>query len=413
MEDALNTEVARSRNLTLIVASVLTGVFGAATILLSERQLGLQAFAPLAQLWTLWALFAASITFGVQQWVIRLGPTDADLPTILRSIAWPIVASSAVVLLIAGLMITPWFNDNWALGIMTVGLVIGTAANGLGRGLTAVAEDTNRLAIIVVGENAIRLVLLVPLLVFDAGATWFGVALLAGFGINVIAFKAPVTRSARAASTSSSRSESSGEHARTLLLASAVGLIGYATMFGGPLLLAAGGGSDEEVSAFFLVVTLARVPFIALLGLLPKVASDLERLALTGATSTLRSWRIRITFGVVTGAVLVGAVALVLADRIFGRVLHTRGIIDNSVYAMVGAASTLALGSLLFTMFHLARRSYHALLGAWSIPVVAVTISLWLGWVDDAASLAWWLIVVESAIFLALSISAARPESVS
>ncbi len=412
MEHALNTEVARSRNLTLIVASVLTGVFGAATILLSERQLGLQAFAPLAQLWTLWALFAASITFGVQQWVIRLGPTDADLPTILRSIAWPVVASSAVVLLIASLMITPWFNDNWALGIMTVGLVIGTAANGLGRGLTAVAEDTNRLAIIVVGENAIRLVLLVPLLVFDAGATWFGVALLAGFGINVIAFKAPAVRSVPA-STSPSRLESSSEQTRTLLLASAVGLIGYATMFGGPLLLAAGGGSDEEVSAFFLVVTLARVPFIALLGLLPKVASDLERLALTGATSTLRSWRMRITFGVVTAAVAVGAVALVLADRIFGRVLHTRGIIDNSVYAMVGAASTLALGSLLFTMFHLARRSYPALVGAWSIPVVAVSVSLWLGWVEDAASLAWWLLVVESAVFLALSISAARPESVS
>ena len=305
-------------------------------------------------------------------------------------------------------MITPWFNDNWALGIMTVGLVIGTAANGLGRGLTAVAEDTNRLAIIVVGENAIRLVLLVPLLVFDAGATWFGVALLAGFGINVIAFTAPAERP-----VSSSRLESPSEHARTLLLASAVGLIGYATMFGGPLLLAAGGGSDEEVSAFFLVVTLARVPFIALLGLLPKVASDLERLALTGATSTLRSWRIRITFGVVTAAVVVGAVALVLADRIFGRVLHTRGIIDNSVYAMVGAASTLALGSLLFTMFHLALRRYRALVGAWSIPVVAVTVSLWLGWVEDAASLGWWLLVVESAVFLALSISAARPESVS
>lgn len=389
----------------LLVASVLTGIFGAAAILVSERHLGATAFAPLAQLWTLWALFAASITFGVQQWVISLGP-NARARVILRSIAWPVAATSAIVVLLSGLMITPWFNGNRALAVMTGGLVIGTAANGIGRGLTAVAGDTKRLAIIVLGENAIRLVLIIPLVAVDAGATWFGLALLAGFAINAMA--RPAARQVPATAPIS------GAQARILLLASAIGLIGYVTMFGGPLLLAAGGGSDEEVSTFFLIVTLARVPFIALLGLLPQVASDLERLASARATPALRSWRIRVTSAVVIGAIVVGALALVLADRLFGGILGTRGRLDdNSVYAMVGSAAILALGSLMFTMFHLAHRRYVTLVLAWSIPVAAAGAALWFGWVDDADGLARWLLAVESATFIALAASAARGRSAS
>ena len=63
------TEVAgRTRAGLLVVAALLTGVAGAATLIISERYLGLADFAPLAQLWTFWAVFAAGLTFSFQQW---------------------------------------------------------------------------------------------------------------------------------------------------------------------------------------------------------------------------------------------------------------------------------------------------------------------------------------------------------
>jgi hypothetical protein len=55
--------------IVLTAASILTGVLAATTIYASQYRLGSEGFTPVAQLLTVWALCAASLTFGAQQWV--------------------------------------------------------------------------------------------------------------------------------------------------------------------------------------------------------------------------------------------------------------------------------------------------------------------------------------------------------
>ena len=58
-------------------AALVTGIAGAVTLIVSQRHLGLDVMAPLAQLWTIWAVMAAGLTFSFQQWAaihpVRLG----------------------------------------------------------------------------------------------------------------------------------------------------------------------------------------------------------------------------------------------------------------------------------------------------------------------------------------------------
>jgi hypothetical protein len=406
VDDTLTDAGARTGNSELIAASLLTGVFGAATIYISEAVLGPVAFAPLAQLWTLWALFAASITFGVQQWVIKLLLGGVAGRSIARAGSAPLVATAALVLAICFAMRAQWFDDRLVFVLMAVGLVFGTAANGAGRGAIAAAGSTRVLAIIVIGENLIRILLLIPLIILDADAAWFGLALLAGFGINML-----VPRTVRGRSqVVDVDPDAVGPSTTPMLIAAIVGLVGFATMFAGPLLLAAGGGTATEVSAYFLIVTLARVPFVAVLGLLPKIAARLETSAAAGDMTALRKWQMRVITGSVIAAVVVAVVAGLTADLVFGRILDTSEVAGNVVYALVGAASMLALASLSMTMLQLALARYRLLAVAWSVPVIAGAVALAAGWLQTIEAMSWWLFVVEVAVLMILSIAAIAPQ---
>ena len=52
---------------------------GAITLIVSQRYLDLDSFAPLAQLWTIWAVLAAGLTFSFQQWAAVHGVSRGDL----------------------------------------------------------------------------------------------------------------------------------------------------------------------------------------------------------------------------------------------------------------------------------------------------------------------------------------------
>jgi hypothetical protein len=379
---------ARSGRFELFAASVLTGVFGAATIYVSELHLGLEAFAPLAQLWTFWALFAASITFSVQHWVIRAVVSGIGDRRASQTLARLLVPVAVAVTVVSWGLSESWFDGHKGFAVLCGLLVLGTGMNGYGRGYAAAQGPDRLLAVIIVGENLIRLALLVPLIIFDAAPIWFGITLLAGFLINVIARPRRVERPEIATSAS-------GAAPIALLVTGAVGLISYATMFGGPLLLGPAGVSAAAISALFLVITLARIPFIVILGLLPRVALHLELLVSGGRHAELHRFTLRVTaVAVVAGAVIAG-VAVFAADRTVGRLLGTSDHFGSSVYALVGAASVLSLASLVVSMTFVAQQRHTVLIATWLLPIVAVIAGVGFDWFSSVQRLSVWLVVVE------------------
>lgn len=408
----MNDTATRSRRGELLAASLLTGVLGAATIYGSELHLGLDAFTPLAQLWTFWALFAASVTFGVQQWVIRSIIARADQREVFRRLLWRLAPASVVVGAGSALMANHWFDGDERFAVLCGLLVIGTGVNGYGRGFTAATGSIRRLALLIVGENVIRFALLLPLVVLDADIAWYGVGLLAGFAINVVALPpkhvgavAPPGPDVTGAGELATSGAAGGAD---LLTAGAVGLISYATIFGGPLLLGPAAVPSSAVSALFLVVTLARIPFIVVLGLLPRVALQLEVLTAEGRFDELGRFLRRVATAAVVGAAIVGAAAAVAAQPTVARMLGTRDEFGGSVYALVGSASILALGSLVFSMALLAVRRRRWLVATWAMPVVVAGIALGAGWLTSVERLAWSLLGVEAVLVAVLAIGVTR-----
>lgn len=387
----------RTGRLQLLAASLLTGVMGAATIYLSELYLGLDRFASLAQLWTLWALCAASVTFGVQQWVVRSIQTSQR--KVLVGWLVPRIVPVAVVAALTSAAVTDvWFDGGLGFPVLCGCLVLGTAANGYGRGVAATTASTSVLALLVLGENLIRLLLLVPLVLLDADPLWFGAALVAGFAINLLLLAAPSEIASQQADRVGHRRPLAGGLAEAGL----VGFAAYATMFGGPLLLAFNGVDDDVISALFLVITLARIPFVVVLGLLPRWAADLEQMVSHGDLTSVRVVAQRTAGASAAAALLVCAVALAVANESFGHVLGTDEHFGGVVYACVGGASVLALGALVLTIVLLTLDRRARLWSAWMIPICAGVVGTVTGWLDSVFRLAVGLLVVESFALAAL-----------
>ncbi len=384
----------RVRRFELLAASLATGVIGAGVIFASEATLGLESFAPLAQLWTLWALFSASITFGVQQWVIRSVTAGVSSTAVVAQLARRLAPTSLAVGALAAVMVDPWFGGEWGYVALTAALVWATGFNGEGRGRAAAHDDVRALALLIVGENLIRAVLLVPLVLIDATPVWYGVALLAGFAI------VGLPRMRRHAIESGH--ERSGDSS-ALVIAAIVGLVSYATMFGGPLLLAPRGVDEAAISALFLVITLARIPFVVVLGLLPRVAVSLEGLTATGRRDEVGRVGRRVVVSAAAGAAVVGGAALLLAEATFGAWWDTNDIFGGGTYAAIGAASVLSLGALVLSMAAIATDRSTALAAVWALPVAVAAVGVASGWLDSVDRLAGALLAVESVVLVALA----------
>jgi hypothetical protein len=121
-------------------------------------------------------------------------------------------------------------------------------------------------------------------------------------------------------------------------------------MFGGPLLLVADAGNSGEVSALFLLLTVARVPAVVLLGVLLRIAFEMEATTAPQESVGLLSWQRRIGIAVVLFASVVALAAAGMGSRLFGEILETDVYFCSSVYALVGASAVLALGSQVITV---------------------------------------------------------------
>lgn len=373
----------------LVAASALTGLLGAVVVYASGVRLGLDRFSPLAQLWTIWALCSASVTFGLQHWTIRSIRLGASVRS-LRYTAGPWLAvGSTGVALIGLVMNEQWFDGHRLYAGLTGVIFAATGANGIARGLAATEENVTSLAVLIVGENAIRAVLLVPLLMLDSDPIWYGLALLAGFAVVLRPTDSNV---------SEGRTMAMPAGTRMMVGTSTVGFLSYAVMFGSPLLIGAAGFSSSSISGLFLVMALARVPFVMVLGLLPHLANEFESAIHASGVGALIRLRRNVAGGAFVGALIVWGVAEAIAGPTVGRLFGTNVEFSATVYAWVGAASVLSLGGLVLSILAVAIGRTTELLVIWSIPLVIAGFVIPFGLLDTVEQISIGLAVTEAAV---------------
>jgi hypothetical protein len=376
-------------DLLVVGAALTTGVLGVVTLVVAQQHLGLDAFAPLAQLWTIWAVLAAGLTFSFQQWA---AVQDVDRTSLLpggaatRPLVGLALMGVAIFLLTTGLRETIFGSSAMVWPVAAGLLPFGTAFNGVRRGQLARHRQRLGLAAVIAGENAIRLVVTVTLVVLDADPVWFAGALLSGF---LVVFGPTVGESAVA-------DEPDRAGMATLGASATAGFLAYAFMFGSPLLLALAGGNAAEVSALFLVLTGVRLPFIVLQAVVPQLA-----VALATSTDRARSLvRVRraILLTAVVGTVAGILVGYALGDLVIGTVFSIRGEVAAVAYGLLAGASILSACALIATVALVVERRSRRILVAWGLPTVSAVVVTASGVIAEPTALATWLLAAHATV---------------
>ncbi len=394
------TAVGPSRQWVPAVAAVVTGIAGGVTLIVSQRHLGLEAMAPLAQLWTIWAVMAAGLTFSFQQWAaihpVRvtslLGRGGANVMFALLALA---VATGVVSRLNRD---TLFHSTDWVWPVAAALLPLGTALNGVCRGVLARRRRTALLGAAIAGENVIRLGVTILFVATARSAPWFALALLSGFAV--------IALSTEAGAADQPTDVRAG---RALGASAAAGFLAYAFMFGSPILLGAAGGSSTEIAALFLVLTGVRVPFVVLQALVPQLAVRLadapDRPALIATT------RRRIAGVAVVGGVVAAIGGWWLGNALIGSVFGIKDEIGDASYSMLSAASVLAACALVATVVLVVEGRSAQIAVAWGAAAVTGVVVAARGMVDEVPALSLWLMCAHAGVVVLALIRGRRSRS--
>lgn len=368
----------------VVVAALLTGVAGGVTLIVTQSQLGLEKFAPIAQLWTIWAVLAAGLTFSFQQWAAINPVHRTSLITGRENLRVLIAITALVVALFVGCYVarSALFHSDAIVWPASAALLpVGTALNGVRRGELARVSNRTGLAAVIAGENLIRLAVTVALIVAGSGAGWFAIALLSGFAV--------VFGPVGGHDAVEGRSQAS---VATLGASAIAGFLAHAFMFGSPLLLTAAGGDSASVSALFLVLAGVRVPFVILQALVPQLAVSLDTAEDTAALAS--AVRRRIAIAAVGLGTIAAAAGWVLGDLVIGTVFGISGEVDRASYALLAAGSVLAACALIATVVLVVEGRSGRIVLAWGVPAVSAAVVTATGAVSDIHVLASWLLLV-------------------
>ncbi len=401
----------RTSDVQLVAASVLTGFAGAGFILVVQRHLGLTAFSPIAQLWSIWSIAAATLMFAYQQWTIRLG---IDHPGRIRTAfrGGPLsmlVLSTLGTALVAGIARTTLFHTSTLFWPVAAGVVVlGTILNGITRGIFATAGRHSMLALAIAAENVIRFVLAVGLILIGAPRAWFGVALLAGFSI-VGLMGLPVrgagpTRSAGEDRNDDPAASTITDGATTLSSAAIAGFLSHVALAGPPILAAFNGADADTVSTMFVVLTAVRLPHLLLQAGAPRAGVVFQSWADTDHRSNLDSSRRGIVAVTIILGLMAGLIGAALGDLLIGGAFGIRGQVDPASYAAIAAAAVLSVGATLATVQLVAEQRNRLLVIGWAVPLGLGTALAVLARLSEIDDIAVGLLVLHATVLVTLSV---------
>lgn len=385
-------------DLQLLIASGLTGVAGASFILISERAVGLDAFAPMAQLWTIWSISAATLLFAYQQWAIRIGVgRRIGLVRALRGAPAGLLAASTVGTGLVTLAVrSSLFHTGslfWPVAAAVV--VLGTVVGGVVRGQLAATGRHSLLALVIAGDNVVRMVLAIVLVAAGATVGWYAVAHLASYLVLAVGWlparhPAPTpdhlaadptvlspgtaadgTMAGAAPAHGTPSGSADGDDGATdpgtatLGTAAVAGFLSHVALAGPPLLVAVNGGSARTVSTLFVVLTAIRLPHLVLQAGAPRAGVAFHSWVEAGRHDLLDRARLLILAGTASVAAVAFGAGALLGDVLIGTLFDIRGRVDPLTYGLFAAAGVCSVGDAFATVLLVARGANRFLVTRW------------------------------------------------
>jgi hypothetical protein len=359
-----------------VAGTAINGLAAYAYIAVGTRTYGEVAMAPVAVLWTFWAVSVALFMFPLQHWAIRQISVDGDT----GGVAGTVPRLAAVVAGGAGLMtIGAWAASNRLFGsadpgwaILVFFITVGSAFAGLQRGVLSGLGRYYATAANIAGENLLRLSVGIVVALTTDSVIWFAAVLVLGPLVAVFwpeTLRLPFRTGRR-------------QPALAFLGGLAGGiLIAQVILNAGPVVLQAIGGAEEEVTALFLSLALFRAPYLLALGVATRVTAPLTGLVASGEAGRVRRVVNVVGVGTLGGSVVAGLIGYPLGPWVVDAVFAPATPTSAPVGAALAAGSVLALGGLGLILVLTAVGRTSTIQGSWTAALAAAmaVLGLWPG----------------------------------
>ncbi|MCB2224377.1 MAG: hypothetical protein KQH83_09440 [Actinobacteria bacterium] len=356
----------------MLAGTAVSGLCAYAYIAIGTRAYGDEAMAPIAVLWTFWAVSAALFTFPIQHWAIRTISVDGDT----LGVAGTVPRLSAVVLGVAAAMgvaaraaderifgsTSPW----WPLLVFSIAL--GAGFVGLQRGVLAGKGRYYATAANIAAENLLRVALgIAAIVVWPDDVVAFALVLALGPAVAVFwpeAVRLPVRSGTR-------------QPVLRFLGGLAGGiLIAQIVLNSGPLILQGIGAPEVEVTALFLALALFRAPYLLALGLATRLTAPLTELVVRDDRPALRRIVLATTAGTFAAAGIGWAAGYLAGPWVIRLVFAPQTDPAALVVAFISAGSILALGGLGLVLVLVAEHRTAAVQTTWLLGAVSGAVVL-------------------------------------
>jgi len=320
------------------LASLLAGLGALGFLTVGRFSVGLAGFAPMAHIWTVWSVSAATVGFGAQiETVDRLFQGRGPFSVRHTRLALVGIGVAFVATFVWRLPLFGSTSLFWP--VVSALIPAGSLLTGVARGTLAAMDERRRLAFVIAGENLVRFGLAIGLAWTAASPQLLALALLAGFAVALIGL-------------SSVRIERKADVGRQLSSGAAgalAGLVAHASLVLPPSVLALRGEDAAVVAGVFLVLTYLRAPYQFLLGLGPVLTAH----SFAKSQGIVGAWLAdgrRIAVLSVAGMLAAAAFGLLGGNLISEVMLGRTDIIQPIDYAILCALVVVVGSSILRTL---------------------------------------------------------------
>ncbi len=375
MADAPHRHVSRRRavgeSTAVVAGTAVNGLLAYAYIAIGTRSYGDAAMAPVAVLWTFWAISVALFMFPLQHWVIRQISIDGDTSGVAGTV--PRIAVTVVTLAILGSAATLlWserlFGDSDIRWPLLVGLItVGSGLSGLQRGILAGLGRYYATAANIAAENVLRVALGIVVAMTIEDVAWFAVVLAAGPLVAVFwpeTFRLDLR---------------SGERLPAFVFLGGLAggiLIAQVILNAAPVVLQAMGGVADEVTALFLALALFRAPYLLALGGATRLTAPLTHLMRSSPEGRIRRIATAVAATAIVGAGAAYAFGRTVGPPLIDLVFAPETTIGSRPIGAIAAACTLALGGLVLILMLTAAGRAGAVQGAMVVALLAAVVAL-------------------------------------
>ena len=394
-------------SIAVLAGTAVNGVAAYLYIAIGTRTYGDVAMAPVAVLWTFWAVSVALFMFPLQHWAIRQISVDGDTSGVggtVPRLALVITGAAAILGIVAWVGSERLFGSTdpgWALLVFFI--TIGSAFAGLQRGVLSGLGRYYATAANIAGENLLRLGVGIAVAVTLDSVVWFAAVLAIG---PLVAVFWPETL----------RLPFRGGRRQPVLaflggLAGGI-LIAQVILNAGPVVLQAIGGAEEGVTALFLSLALFRAPYLLALGVATRMTAPLTRMVVNGEVARLTRLVTQLALATVGLAIAGAAGGYLLGPWVIDLVFAPTTPVSAPMVAAISAGSSLALGGLALILILTAQGRTVAIQAVWAGALVLgiVVLVLWPGGDMERVVASF---VVAEAVALAAMAGVVRPRPVS